>query len=410
MESGAKGRSASGASDGLEELLKKELAPELQLVRQLGRSSKATVYLAREPDLKRLVAVKVLSPKASQDERARARFEREAQAVASLSHSNIVAIHRVGRLSNGLPYIVMQFVKGRTIADRLAAEGQLEMDEARRILAEMASAVAAAHKKGIVHRDIRPANVLYEEDTGRTLLADFGIAAVMARGDTDAPSRLTKTGELIGDPAYMSPEQLMGGELNERSDIYALGLLGYELIAGRGPYDTTSKREMFAAHVRDKPRNLTELRHSVDRALADLLERCLAKEPQHRPNASDLYRRLSGPTGESLAADAAEAADSTDFLSTLKRRYIPQIMALYAAVGLAVLGIAADLVDRNILPDVAYELALVSVVTGLPAVVTGAWFHGRKGRQKFTTFEFWVFGGLALIWLAVSATILVNWL
>ena len=214
----------------------------------------------------------------------------------------------------------MQFVKGRTMADRLAAEGRLEMDEARRILAEMASAVAAAHKKGIVHRDIRPANVLYEEDTGRTLLADFGIAAVMARGDTDAPSRLTKTGELIGDPAYMSPEQLMGGELNERSDIYALGLLGYELIAGRGPYDTTSKREMFAAHVRDKPRNLTELRHSVDRALADLLERCLAKEPQHRPNASDLYRRLSGPTGESLAADAAEAADSTDFLSTLKRK------------------------------------------------------------------------------------------
>ena len=111
-----------------------------------------------------------------------------------------------------------------------------------------------------------------------------------------------------------------------------------------------------------------------------------------------------------MAAEAAEAAASTDFLSTLKRRYIPQIMAIYAAVGLAALGIAADLVDRNILPDVAYELALVSVVTGLPAVVTGAWFHGRKGRQKFTTLEFWVFGGLALIWLAVSVVILVNWL
>lgn len=410
MEPGGQARADADFSDELEELLKEELAPELQLVRRIGRTSKASVFLAREPELKRLVAVKILSPKLGQDERARARFEREAQAVASLSHSNIVAIHRVGRLSSGLPYIVMQFVKGCTMADRLQAEGALPVEEARQVLSDMASAVAAAHSKGIVHRDIRPANVLYEEDSGRTLLTDFGIAAIMARGDRDQPSRLTKTGELVGDPAYMSPEQLMGGEVTGRSDVYALGLLGYELLTGRGPYDTRSKREMFAAHVREEPRDLSELRSGVDRTLSQLLKRCLAKEPRHRPSAADMAKRLSGAAVGLQTLPPAGTAPHGDVLSSLKERYIPQIAAVYVAGALGVLEVASQLVERSILPDVTYRLVLVAVATGLPAVLTGAWFHGKKGKQKFTAVEYWVFGILALVWLVVSAVLLVSWL
>jgi serine/threonine-protein kinase len=193
------------------------------------------------------------------------RFEREAQSAASLSHPNIVAIYRVGRLSNDLPYFIMQYVKGRTMADRIKAKGALPLDEARRAIGEVASAVAAAHQKGIVHRDIRPGNVLYEEDSGRALLADFGIAAIVASGDMGESARLTRTGELVGDPSYMSPEQLMGMEVTERSDVYAIGLLGYELVkrrtrktlrtaTGRRSCCGRSARPLFGKGARASPR------------------------------------------------------------------------------------------------------------------------------------------------------------
>jgi serine/threonine-protein kinase len=282
------------SGDELEELLRQDLAPDLQLVRRLGRGSMCNVYLAREEALKRLVAVKVLSPKLGRDSQARARFEREAQSSAALSHPNIVAVYRVGRLSNDLPYMVMQYVKGTTMANRLRAQGTLTADEARRVIGEVASAIAAAHKQGIVHRDIRPDNVLFEEDSGRSLLSDFGIAAILARGESSQPTRITRTGELVGDPSYMSPEQLIGGEVTERSDVYALGLLGFELLTGRSPYEASSKREMFTAHVHQEPKKLTELRDDVDVELEKVVDSCLNKEPENRPNASDVQKRLSG--------------------------------------------------------------------------------------------------------------------
>lgn len=394
----------------LEVMLKQELAPELEIVKRLGRGSVASVYQAREPQLKRMVAVKVLSPELADDERARLRFEREAQASASLSHPNIVAVYRVGRLSNGLPYIVMQYVKGRTMAERLKAEGPLPRDEARRVLADVASALGAAHQKRIVHRDIRAGNVLHEEDSGRTLLADFGIAAILASAESGAEPRLTRTGEMVGDPSHMSPEQLKGEELSERSDVYALGLLGYELAAGRGPYDAKSKREQIEAHVRGEPRRLSELRPDADPLLEDLLLRCLAKEPEHRPNASDVAKRLSDTSGEVSTPGGLGTGAYPGFMSRLMERRIPQMIVPYIAACWVILEVASQLVENDVLPNEAYRLVLVAAVTGLPAVVTGAWFHGKRGRQKFTPIEYWVFGGLALIWLAVSAVILVGWL
>ena len=217
-------------NQSLRQHLEQELIPDIEVIRHLSETNTATVFLARETALKRLVAVKVLSPKLSGNPKAVARFEREAQAAAALSHPNVVSVHGVGRLSGGTPYIVMQHVKGRTIADRLAAEGPLPDDDVRRILSAVASALTAAHKQGIVHRDVTPRAIMEEQETGRVLLTDFGIAAVMATGAGSSDGRLTVAGEVLGNPLYISPEQRRGEEVSDRSDVYSLGVVGLELL------------------------------------------------------------------------------------------------------------------------------------------------------------------------------------
>ncbi|MGD8867725.1 MAG: serine/threonine-protein kinase [Gemmatimonadales bacterium] len=411
-ESAGDGDEPSSPPEGLDEeteaMLRHELAPDLEIVRPLGVGAMAAVYLAREGALKRLVAVKVLFPKHAADQRARLRFERESQAVASLSHPNIVQIHRVGRLSNDLPYFVMQYVKGGTMAERLLARGPLKAGEARRVVAEVASALAAAHRKGIVHRDIRPGNVLFEESTGRVLLTDFGIAAILASGETGAPLRLTKTGERVGDPSLMSPEQLRGDDVTERSDLYALGLLGYELAVGRGPYEAKSRREKITAHIRQEPRKLSELKPGADPLLEDVLLRCLAKDPKHRPSAADVAERLK--TAENRAEAGPKVASTpAGLLRRMTERHMPQIIIGYVIVAWGLLQVVGFFAEHGMVSELVVRLVLVATVTGLPAVVTGAWFHGKRGRQKLEPVEFWVFGALALVWLVTSVGIVIGW-
>jgi tRNA A-37 threonylcarbamoyl transferase component Bud32 len=274
-------------------LLEKTLSPSYTLVKRLGAGGMGAVYLARDPVLKRLVAVKVMAPALAADAGARARFEREAQAVASISHPNVVAVYSVGELENGVPYLVMQYIEGRTMAERLAQDGPLEARAAKRVLGEVASALAAAHRKGVIHRDIKPANVLWDDDTGRAMVTDFGIAAVLEREDEREPVKITHTGIAIGTPAYMSPEQLLAEPVTEKSDIYSLGLLGYELFIADGPYAISSPRELMAAHLRDTPRKLSTMRADIDPEVERLLEACLAKDPSQRPIAAVVEKRLS---------------------------------------------------------------------------------------------------------------------
>jgi tRNA A-37 threonylcarbamoyl transferase component Bud32 len=273
-------------------LLERALAPSFTLVRRLGAGGMGSVYLARDPVLKRLVAVKVMAPSLAADPVARARFEREAQAVASISHPNVVAVYSVGELANGIPYLVMQYVEGRAMSERLETDGPLDVLTAKRVLGEVASALVAAHRKGIIHRDIKPANILWDDETGRALVTDFGIAAVLERGDERDATRITHTGMAIGTPAYMSPEQLLAEPITAKTDIYSLGLLGYELLVGEGPYQISSPREVMAAHLRDEPRHLSSMRADVDAELERLLENCLAKDPAQRPSAADVEGRL----------------------------------------------------------------------------------------------------------------------
>jgi len=283
----------------LEERLRSALAPQLLLVRAIGAGGMGSVFLAREPALKRTVAVKVLAPDLAATPEARARFEREAQAVAVMSHPNVVAVHGVGELADGTPWFVMQYVSGRSLAARLAEDGPLSVAETRKIMGEVASALAAAHAKGIIHRDIKPANILSDEESGRALVSDFGIAAV-APAEGRADTRLTQTGMIVGTPQYMSPEQLLAEPVSEKTDIYALGLLGYELLAGKGPFDATTPHELIAAHLRDVPRRLSELREDVDAETESLIASCLEKDPAKRPAAAVLAQRLAPGAGAPL--------------------------------------------------------------------------------------------------------------
>lgn len=381
-----------------------ELPSGLEWVRPLGRGKMARVYLAREPELQRLVAVKVLRPELSGDETARLRFEREARSAASLSHPNVVSVHRFGRLDDGTPYLVMTYVRGRTLADRLQAEGPVGEAEGRALLAQLASALAAAHARGIVHRDIRPANVLVEEETGRALLADFGIAAVLEGGGGSGP-RLTRTGQILGEPRYASPEQLRGDEVTGQADVYSLAVLAYELLTGEGPYRASSTREWISAHLSAEPRPLSALRQPVSAELEALLLRCLAREPAHRPRAEDVRKRLEATSDPSPGgAPGGAGAEAPGLMG----RRVPQIVGAAVAGAVGLLGVMDAIIQNTDLPRVAFHVALAFCVWGVLASAVVAWFHGQRGRQEAPPVERWILAILAAGWLATTAVVLLR--
>ncbi|HEX8691463.1 MAG TPA: protein kinase [Longimicrobium sp.] len=268
---------AGGAADTLP-----GLDEELEILGMIDEGSVARVYLARERTLRRTVALKVLSPLLAGDVTARARFEREAVAAAGIQHPNVAPVYRTGRLAGGIPYLVMPYFRGGSLQARLAAAGPLPVDEARRYLGQIAAGLAAAHRLGTVHRDVRPANVVYDPETHRVVLIDFGLAAVRDE------ARLTRPGERLGNPAYISPEQLRGDDVTDRADVYSLGLVAFEMLTGRLPFDAATPVQMMRAHAQQEPRRVRELRPEVDAELDELIALCLCKRPEERPLAADV--------------------------------------------------------------------------------------------------------------------------
>jgi serine/threonine-protein kinase len=277
---------------------------------ELGRGGMAVVYRATDLRLQRPIAIKVLPPELAFNADVRERFLREAQTAAQLAHPNIVPIYTVGE-AEGLVYFVMALVEGETLGDHLQREPRMRVDQARRILIEVADALAYAHSKGVVHRDVKPDNILLDRATGRPMVTDFGIARAAA-GD----SRLTVTGVAIGTPAYMSPEQALGErELDGRSDIYSLGVIAYQMLAGEPPFKAANTPAMLAKHVSETPRPLHPLRPDAPAALVNAIARALAKRPDDRwPDAVAFRDALSG---------AREAAPYTD-----RGRAAPELLAV----------------------------------------------------------------------------------
>lgn len=374
------------------EALRASLGGDFEVVRLLGRGSAATVFLARDRALGVPVAIKVLGPDRARDETARRRFEREARAAASLAdHPNTVGVTRFGRLPDQTPYLVMQYVNGRTLDERLAAEGRLDAREARTILAGVASALAVAHAKGIVHRDVRLGNVLWDEEHARPRLTDFGIAAVLTPGGVEG-TRLTKTGHLLGDTRHLSPEALLDEEVTELADMYQFGLLGYELLAGRGPYDAHSPADWIQAHLNKEPLDLRELRPDVPEEVALLLRRCLAKTPRHRPAARDVARVLEVGGESAGAAPTPQPGD----VGELVRRRVPQIVLFTVGIGVTLIGLADAL--EELLPSQAKLVTVIFVIAAVLASAVVGWFHGERGRQKATPLEYLLLGAIAIAW------------
>jgi serine/threonine protein kinase len=262
---------------------------QYELQSEIGRGGMSVVYRARDLRLNRPVAIKVLPPELAYDPAIRTRFTREAQTAAQLSHAHIVPIYDVGE-RNGIAHFVMALITGGNLAALLAREPRQPIDEVRRLLCEIADALAYAHLHGVIHRDIKPDNILLDGDTGRALVTDFGIARAIEAG-----TRLTVTGVAVGTPAYMSPEQAVGErEIDGRSDIYSLGVLAYQMLTGRVPFAAGNSMALLMKHVNERPRSIAELRPEAPKALCAAIERALMKAPEDRwPTAATLRDALS---------------------------------------------------------------------------------------------------------------------
>ena len=266
---------------------------------EIGRGGMAVVYRATDLRLNRRVAIKVLPPELAFNADVRERFLREAQTAAQLSHPSIVPIYTVDE-REGIVYFVMALVDGESLAQRVEREPRLPISETRRLLAGVADALAYAHSQGVVHRDVKPDNIMLDRATGRPMVTDFGIARA-AQGDT----RLTVTGVAIGTPAYMSPEQALGErELDGRSDIYSLGVIGYRLLAGETPFKASNTPAMLVKHVSETPRPLAMLRPDTPAGLAHAIERALAKKPEERWPDATAFREAILDTRDAPPAPA----------------------------------------------------------------------------------------------------------
>ena len=277
-------------SKALGERLTQALGPAYTIEGEIGRGGMGVVYMARDERLKRKVAVKVLPPDLAFREEIRLRFLREAETAARLSHPHIVPIHSVGEGPDGLVYFVMAYIDGEPLGSRLKRRGQLSPEEARRILMETADALGAAHALGIIHRDVKPDNILLEGSRGRVVVTDFGIAKALS--STTGSGTLTATGVAIGTPHYMSPEQAAGDrEIDGRSDIYSLGVVGFEMLAGELPFLAPTVPGILLKQITEGAPPLMRKRPDCPEDLAACVMRSLEKEPEARWPTADALRR-----------------------------------------------------------------------------------------------------------------------
>ncbi len=311
------------------------LGQDYEIIRLLGQGGMGTVFLARERALKRLVAIKVLDPDLGSSTVFRDRFQLEAETAAQLQHPNIVPIYRVGEV-DGLSYFTMGYIEGESLADRMRGLGRLSPRESRRIASEVAAALGAAHRRGIIHRDVKPQNVLLDRETGRAMVTDFGIASVGAAASRSEDERLTTAGMVMGTPRYMSPEQSSGiRDLTPASDLYALGIILYEMLSGEYPYRLGQPPNYTLAHITGTPIPLVTRVGDVPRELEAIDNRLLAKEPAARFHSAEELEMALANSAISGAATVAVPAERA------RRRTRLGLIAAVAVAIMAAVGVGS---------------------------------------------------------------------
>jgi tetratricopeptide (TPR) repeat protein/tRNA A-37 threonylcarbamoyl transferase component Bud32 len=353
----------------LREQLQATLGTAYALERELGGGGMSRVFVADERRLNRKVVIKVLSPELSAGVSAE-RFEREIQLAASLQQANIVPILAAGE-TEGLPFYAMPLVDGESLRTRLAREGRLPVSVVTSVLRDVAKALAYAHERGVVHRDIKPDNVLLSG--GTAVVTDFGIAKALSAARTDSEgATLTQLGTSIGTPAYMSPEQAAGDpSVDHRADVYSLGCMAYELLAGQSPFHGRTPARMLAAHISEAPPPLLALRPDTPPALEQLVMQCLEKDPARRPQSgAEIAQSLDAVLTGTLAALPGTIGRAP----TLARSLV-----LYAAAVAVVAIVARASIIALGVPDWVLPGALVVALLALP-VILFAWYANRTLR------------------------------
>ena len=308
--------------DDLARRLQDALGEGYKVEQILGAGGFAVVFRVRDLNLKRSLAIKVLSPDLITSKTVLERFRREAETVAQLSHPHIVPLHFIGQ-KDDLLYLVMSCIEGGSLADRIVREGRLPVAETERILREVAGALDYAHKRGVIHRDIKPHNILLEADTGRSLVTDFGIARTAEGGS------LTATGMLVGTPAYLSPEQVAGEGGDHRADIYALGIVAYEMLTGEPPFTGPTPTMVLMRRLAEPPPPLAKARPEAPPLLRDVIEGMLASDPAQRfQTGADVVSTLGGTLPVS-------GIHTTTGIRIRQRRRLRGILLLAAVVAVA---------------------------------------------------------------------------
>jgi tRNA A-37 threonylcarbamoyl transferase component Bud32/tetratricopeptide (TPR) repeat protein len=391
-------------STELRDQLQSTLGSSYTLGHELGGGGMSRVFAATETSLGRQVVVKVLPPEMAEGVSIE-RFKREIQLAAQLRHPHIVPVLAAG-VSNGLPYYTMPLEEGHSLRARLAKSGPMPVTEVISVLRDVAKALAYAHERGVVHRDIKPDNVLLTG--GAAVVTDFGVAKALAASKReDIGVTLTQIGSSLGTPAYMAPEQAAADtNSNHRADIYAFGVMAYEMLAGRPPFYGKSGQKLLAAQMGERPEPIADVRPDVPPVLAQLVMKCLEKDADDRPqSATDLVRVL-----ETVTSGGSMPAMPEILLGG--RRRLWRVLATYALsfVGVAILAKAAIIVLG--LPDWVFPGALIMMALGLPVILFTAFVH--HGTHQAMTSSMLTPGGSraahsTMTRIAVKASPWVSW-
>ena len=342
------------------------LSGRYRLESKLGSGGMSTVYLARDETLERSVAVKVLHQEISDQPDQIERFRREARTVAQLSHPNVVAVIDAGE-DGGHPYIVFEYVDGETLKQRIERAGPLPVDEATAYAIEIGRGLSAAHSRRLVHRDLKPQNVLIDSE-GRAKVTDFGIARSL---EADG---LTQTGRVLGTTDYVSPEQAMGRGVDARTDIYSLGVLLYEMLTGEVPFTAETVVGVAMKHVNEPMPDVQKKRPEVSSALAAVVERATAKEPTKRyPDMASCLADLEAALEVEVARAGGSHGEATSVLDTVprKRRRILTTRRVSAAGVFIVLAATAAALLITALTGKKESPAPAPAPTGAPIQITG---------------------------------------
>ena len=344
--------------DGTFIAFQQAIAGRYSLERELGRGGMGVVYLAREVRLDRRVAIKLLPPDLAAQSTLRDRFMREARTAARLSHPYIVPLHQVDEI-DGFVFYVMAYIDGETLAQRVAQRGPIAPHEATRVLREVSWALAYAHAQGVVHRDVKPANILLERGTGRAMVTDFGIARIVQTAGE------TAVGEVVGTPEYMSPEQAAAEPVDGRSDLYSLGIVGFFMLTGQLPFTAPTSHAMLMAHLTKPAPPVATVARGLPRPLAQAVDRCLEKEPSKRFESGEALADALAPELEKHTEVPVPVRVFLD-----RRRMAPLVIPI--AMGIPMVGgiIAAIAQHGASLTRVGGLSALVVLALGTPIAVS----------------------------------------